>query len=86
MGKADKLLKLFLSKPKDFTYGELKRLLKSFGYEESKMGKMSGSRVAFINSKTKHIIRLHKPHPKPELKHYQLNDIEEELRKRGLIE
>ena len=86
MGKADKLLKRFLSKPKDFTYGELKRLLKSFGYEESKMGKTSGSRVAFINSKKKHIIRLHKPHPKPELKHYQLNDIEEELRKRGLIE
>ncbi len=86
MGKADKLLKRFLSKPKDFSYGELKRLLKSFDYEESKMGKTSGSRVAFINSKTKHIIRLHKPHPKPELKHYQLNDIEEELRKRGLIE
>ena len=86
MGKADKLLKRFLSKLKDFTYDELKRLLKSFGYEESKMGKTSGSRVAFINSKTKHIIRLHKPHPKPELKHYQLNDIEEELRKRGLIE
>jgi len=86
MGKADKLLKRFLSKLKDFTYDELKRLLKSFGYEESKMGKTSGSRVAFINSKTKHIIRLHKPHPKPELKHYQLSDIEEELRKRGLIE
>jgi hypothetical protein len=86
MGKADKLLKRFLSKPKDFSYDEIKRLLKSFDYEESKMGKTSGSRVAFINSKTKHIIRLHKPHPKPELKHYQLNDIEEELRKRGLIE
>jgi hypothetical protein len=86
MGKADKLLKRFLSKPRDFSYGELKRLLKSFDYEESKMGKTSGSRVAFINSKSNHIIRLHKPHPKPELKHYQLNDIEEELRKRGLIE
>lgn len=86
MGKADKLLKRFLSKPKDFTYDELKRLLKSFGYEEVKTGKTSGSRVAFINQNTKHIIRLHKPHPKPELKHYQLNDIEEELRKGGLIE
>ena len=86
MGKADKLLKRFLSKPRDFSYDELKRLLKSFGYEESKMGKTSGSRVAFINSKTKHIIRLHKPHPKHELKYYQLNDIEEELTKRGLIE
>ena len=85
MGKSEKLLKRFLSKPKDFTYDELKRLLKSFGYEEVKTGKTSGSRVAFINQNTKHIIRLHKPHPNPELKHYQLNDIEEELRKGGSI-
>lgn len=85
MGKAEKLLKRFLSKPKDFTYDELKRLLKSFDYEEAKTGKTSGSRVAFINHTTKHIIRLHKPHPKPELKQYQLNDIEQELRERGLI-
>lgn len=85
MGKAEKLLKRFLSKPKDFTYDELKRFLKSFDYEEAKTGKTSGSRVAFINHTTKHIIRLHKPHPKPELKQYQLNDIEQELRERGLI-
>ena len=85
MGKSEKLIKRFLSKPKDFTYDELKRLLKSFGYEEAKTGKTSGSRVAFINHETKHIIRLHKPHPKPELKQYQLNDIEQELRERGLI-
>jgi len=75
MSKAEKLLKRFLSKPKDFTYDELKRLLRLFGYEETKTGKTSGSRVA----------RLHKPHPNPELKHYQINDIEEELRKMGVI-
>jgi hypothetical protein len=51
-----------------------------------KTGKTSGSRVAFINPETRHIIRLHKPHPEPELKQYQINDIEEELRERGLIE
>jgi len=85
MGKADKLLKRFLSKPKDFRYDELKRLLKSFGYKETKSGKTSGSRVAFINQETKHIIRLHKPHPKPVLKQYQLNDIEQELRGKELI-
>ncbi|OGW72961.1 MAG: hexulose-6-phosphate isomerase [Nitrospirae bacterium RIFCSPHIGHO2_02_FULL_40_19] len=85
MSKAEKLLKRFLSKPKDFTYDELKRLLRLFGYEETKTGKTSGSRVAFINHKTRHIIRLHKPHPNPELKHYQINDIEEELRKMGVI-
>lgn len=85
MGKAEKLLKRFLSKSKDFTYAELKKLLRSFGYEEAKTGKTSGSRVAFINHKTTHIIRLHKPHPIPELKHYQLNDVEDELRKMGVI-
>jgi hypothetical protein len=49
MGKADKLLKRFLSKHKDFTYEELKRLLRSLGYEEARTGKTLGSRVAFIN-------------------------------------
>ncbi len=85
MSKAEKLLKRFLSKPKDFTYDELERLLRAFDYEEAKTGKTSGSRVAFINHKTKHIIRLHKPHPNAELKRYQINDIEEELRKLGVI-
>ena len=85
MSRTEKLLKRFLLKPKDFTYGELKRLLSSLGYDEAKTGRTSGSRGAFINHRTKHIIRLHKPHPKPELKHNQLNDIEDELKKMGVI-
>jgi hypothetical protein len=85
VSKAEKLLTRFLSKPKDFTFDELRKLLGRFGYEETKTGKTSGSRVAFINHRTKHIIRLHKPHPDPELKRYQLNDIEEELKKIGVI-
>lgn len=86
MSKAGKLLKRFLSKPKDFTFEELARLLKSFGYEEVKTGKTSGSRVAFINYETKHIIRLHKPHPKPDLKRYQLDNVEDELKSKGIIQ
>lgn len=82
MSKDEKLIRRFLSKSKDFTYDELNKLLTHFGYRE---GKTSGSRVAFINPETKHIIRLHKPHPKPELKKYQLDYIEDELRKRELI-
>ena len=85
MSKSEKLIRRFLSKPKDFTYDELKKLLTLFGYKEEKTGKTSGSRVAFINPKNKHIIRLHKPHPKPELKSYQIDYIESELRKEGLI-
>lgn len=86
MSKSEKLIRRFLSKPKDFTYDELKKLLAFLGYREEKTGKTSGSRVAFINPKTKHIIRLHKPHPKPELKKYQLDYIEDELRKMEVIE
>jgi len=85
MSKTKKLLERFLSKPRDFTYDELERLLKSFGYEETKAGKTVGSRVAFINRKTMHIVRLHKPHPGNEMKLYQVNCIEEELRRKGVI-
>jgi len=86
MSKTKKLLDRFLLKPKDFTYDELKRLLKSFGYEEAKTGKTAGSRTAFINRANRHIIRLHKPHPGNILKHYQLNSIEEELKRKGVIQ
>ncbi len=86
MNKAEKLLNRFLSKPTDFSYQELKRLLSGFGYEESTKGRTSGSRVAFINEKTKHIIRLHKPHPGPNLKAYQLKLVETALREEGHIQ
>jgi len=58
----------------------------SFGYEEAATGKTSGSRFAFVNRGTMHIIRLHKPHPNPELKRYQLEEIENALRKAEVIE
>ncbi len=85
MGKAEKLLRRFLLKPTDFTYDELKNLLGYFGYDETKAGKTSGSRVTFYNSKTEHVIKLHKPHPKPVLKRYQLDDIEDRLKEEGLL-
>ncbi|MBU1627588.1 type II toxin-antitoxin system HicA family toxin [bacterium] len=84
MSQSDKLLKKLLSKPKDFTYNELKTLLRRLGYKEAKTGKTSGSRVAFLNHKTKNIIRLHKPHPGNELKKYQISYLIEELRKMGV--
>ena len=85
MSKEEKLIKRFLSKPKDFTYNELRKLLFNFGYEESQSGKTSGSRVAFINIRTNHIIRLHKPHPNEELKIYQIEQLIEELQSRRLL-
>jgi len=85
MSKNEKLVKKLLSKPKDFTYNELSRLLRGFGYEEYQSGKTSGSRVVFIQMEMKHCIRLHKPHPNNELKQYQLEQIIEELQSRGLL-
>jgi hypothetical protein len=85
MSKEEKLLKRFLAKPKDFSYDELTRLLKGFGYSEIALGKTSGSRIAFFNDETKHIIRLHRPHPGNELKRYQLDQVIDELEERGII-
>lgn len=85
MSRFEKLLKRFLSKPKNFKYEELRSLLNGIGYEELKTGRASGSRAAFINRKTQHVIRLHKPHPQNILKRYQLEYLEEELRNIGAI-
>jgi len=85
MSKDQKLIIRLLTRPKNFTYSELCRVLNSLGYEESKSGKTSGSRVAFIDKSTKHIIRLHKPHPGNELKQYQIELVIEELKSRELI-
>jgi hypothetical protein len=85
MSKDQRLIVRLLSKPKDFTYNELCRVLNSLGYEESQSGKTSGSRAAFIDKSTDHIIRLHKPHPSNELKQYQIELVIEELKSRGLI-
>jgi len=85
MTSKNKLLKRFLSKPRNFTFQEMTKLLKGFGYQEFKTGKTSGSRVAFMNVSKNHIIRLHKPHPKSILKKYQLDLIEEELKNQEFI-
>lgn len=80
MSKFDKLKDRILKEPNDFTFDELKNLLGGLGYRESNKGKTSGSRVAFINPDTKHIIRIHKPHPKNIMKQYALRFNIEELK------
>ena len=84
MSRKDKLLSKLLSKPKDFTYNELKTLLELIGYKEDNVGKTSGSAVRFINDK-KHIIRLHKPHSDNTVKSYIIKMVIEELSKEGII-
>lgn len=84
MTKVDKLRKKLLSKPKDFTWSELKTLLTNFGFEEYNSGKTSGSRVRFVHTNYNDVI-LHKPHPNHELKGYQVKQIIIQLKKEGLL-
>jgi len=85
MSKYDKLVTKLLNRESIITYQKIKYLLVKMGYKESTKGKTSGSRVAYYNEKTKHIIRLHKPHPGNELKDYVKKAIAAELTNRKLI-
>ncbi|MDD4569633.1 MAG: type II toxin-antitoxin system HicA family toxin [Tepidanaerobacteraceae bacterium] len=84
MSRKEKLLSRLLSRPKDFTYNEIKALLILLGYKEDNVGKTSGSAVRFINDKN-HIIRIHKPHPDNIVKSYIIKMVIEELLKEGFI-
>ena len=84
MTRKEKLLRRFLSKPKDFTWEELVTLLSSLGFLEEKAGKTGGSRRRF-GSETGVIISLHKPHPQNILKMYQMEQVREILEQEGMI-
>jgi hypothetical protein len=70
VSRIEKLIARFKLKPKIF-YGELITLLQAFGYTEWK-SENKRIRRAFVNSTTKHVIHLHKPHPGNELRQYQI--------------
>ncbi|HLB41541.1 MAG TPA: type II toxin-antitoxin system HicA family toxin [Gammaproteobacteria bacterium] len=84
MTKREKLIERLLSKPKDFAWGELIKVLNGFGYRQISVGKTGGSRARFIHSYYPPII-LHKPHPKPILKRYQIEEIINLLKQEKLI-
>lgn len=80
MTKIDKLIFRLLDKPSDFTWFELIKVLKYFGYSELKTkGKTGGSRRKFVN-KDKGVIILHEPHPGSIVKNYVLKQIIEKLK------
>jgi len=61
MGGKDKLVERFLRQPKDFTFSDLVKPFKIFGFILDQ--KYSGSRVKFINKKKDLQYRMHRPHP-----------------------
>ena len=73
MGKKKlKLLERLRSKPKDFRWNELTKLLGLLGYRQIE-GK--GSRVKFYLESPRSLISLHKPHPEEILKTYQIIEV-----------
>ena len=84
MSRLEKEIDRLKSKPKDYTYDELKSLLNKIGFLEYNKGKTSGSKVSFINQ-TNIKIELHKPHPNNVLKPYQIIEILRVLEKGRLI-
>ncbi|HEY8781077.1 MAG TPA: type II toxin-antitoxin system HicA family toxin [Mucilaginibacter sp.] len=82
MGKIDKLIERFQSKPKDFTWDELVSVLNHFGYNEMAKGKTGGSRRRFSHE-DKSVIILHKPHPQPIIKAYVIKEVLEHLTEKG---
>lgn len=84
MSRREKLLQRFLSRPHDFTWSELITLLGDFDYKLAKSGKTGGSRTRFKHPRRPPLI-LHKPHPKPILKRYQIDDLIQMLRIEGLL-
>lgn len=79
MSKLEKQIERLKSKPKDFTYEEIKKILNNFGFYENNKGKTSGSRVDFKDTLGRKII-LHKPHPSNIIKPYKINEIIERLK------
>ncbi len=84
MGKKEKLIDRFLSKPSDFTWDELVNILSSFGYLEISKGKTGGSRRKFVDA-TGNVISLHKPHPSKIVKKYMLDIVSGQLKEKGKI-
>ena len=83
MGRREKLVARLKSRPKDFVWDELVRLLEGLGYSEAATGKTGGSRRRFIHE-TAPTIALHKPHPGNIVKMYVIDDVIRLLSEEGL--
>lgn len=83
MSRSDKLIERFKTVPSDFTWNELKALMRILGYEQLPAGKTSGSRVKFANE-DRDLFLFHKPHPGIIVKKYVLEQILDKLKERGI--
>ena len=86
IGTKEKLVDRFKSLPNDFTFEELVRLFRLFGFEIGSKGKTSGSRMEFINEEKNLSYGVHKPHPVNSVKSYVMKQVLEFLSENNFIE
>ena len=84
MGRREKLIARFKSRPRDFTWEELVRLLRMLGYAEAPQGRTGGSRRRFVRPAGP-AIALHKPHPGNIVKRYVVHEVLRVLTDEGMI-
>jgi hypothetical protein len=82
MSTKDKLVERFKSQPSDFTFEELVRLFRIFGFTIDNKGKTSGSRITFL--KGDKVFDMHKPHPSNIVKEYVMKNVLKFLANNGL--
>lgn len=85
MGRLEKAKERLKAIPKDYTYSEVRTLLRHIGFEEFNKGKTSGSGVKFYRKKDGLIIMLHKPHPGDVMSVASTRDVYEQLHRIGEI-
>jgi predicted RNA binding protein YcfA (HicA-like mRNA interferase family) len=81
MAAIDKLIERFKASPSDFSWDDLVRLLRHFGYTEQK-GK--GSRRKF-KARGRATLMLHEPHPAKTVKQYMARYVRDTLEAEGLL-
>lgn len=81
LSKDEKLLKRFLSKPKDLTWSEYVKVFGLFGFE---LRSGNGSRRTFAND-NQDVFHIHEPHPQSIMKPYTIKNAIEWLTEKGLL-
>jgi hypothetical protein len=81
MSRSDRLIERFKSRPADFEWTEMERMLKGLGY---RVKNGDGSRRTFSGDGLPKI-KLHEPHPSPVVKQYVLDQVRELLESERLI-
>lgn len=81
MNKKDKVIKRFLSKPKDLTWSEYVKFFEIHGFT---LHNGDGSKRRFINENNQ-IFTIHEPHPSNIMKPYTIKEAIKWLGENGLL-